>query len=387
MTENLKTLRLLHQLLMVVTGAILAFAFRPDMSRDYTSALDELAALKETPFENWAAFVRERYKNDENTNDTFVRDIVRRAGLPLQGDPTLNEPVFGDLPPYKENATLLQMDAFISSSQKIGVLKLKANKQAAAEELRRKVATRNPNPAVSGMWLSGFQGGYGQQMLDWRNPPLVPTLTLNFNINDQPQTTPNQPVWIVVSFTIFSENGPFAAAWLKTDSFGRSLIDPQRGEVFPHLKRFWQKVSGLGVNEATVFLQDQLEATTRGSLSFFGVPVERSLAISAGPLVCFSILLFFWLHLRHFRSIVGQIDSVPDYPFVLFFRGTVGTLFVAYMTILVLPIIGNEELLRRFGNWDEWSTRLGAAVSALILSTGVWTVIEVHLVRRRWFRV
>jgi hypothetical protein len=236
-TENLKTLRLLHQLLMVVAAAILAFALRADLSTAYKAALDEPVALKQTPFENWGSFITDRYKDYENQNDEFVRDIVERASLLLQGNPKLNEPVFGDTPAYKENATLLQLDAFISGSQKIGVLKLNADKQAVAEQLKRSVAARNPHPVVSGLWLSGFAGGYGQQILDWRNPPLVPTVALNFDINDQPQTTPNQPVWVVVSFSIFSENGHFAADWLKTDSFGHKLIDPNTGQVFPHLKK------------------------------------------------------------------------------------------------------------------------------------------------------
>jgi hypothetical protein len=386
-TENLKTLRLLHQLLMVVAAAILVFALRADLSKDYKAALDELAALKETPFETWGTFIAERYNTYESQNDKFVRDIVQRASLPLQGNPNLNEPVFGDVPPYKENAKLLQLDAFISGNQKIGVLKLNADKQAAAEQLKRLVAARNPHPVVSGMWLSGFAGGYGQQILDWRNPPLVPTLTLNFNINDQPQTTPNQPVWVVVSFSIFSEKGHFAADWLKGDSFGHKLMDPNTGQVFPHLKTFWEKLNALNVEEATVFLQEQLEASTRGTLSFFGIPVERSLAISAGPIVSFSILLFLCLHIRHFRSIAVEIDSVPRYPFFLLFRGAMGALLVTYATVLVLPVLANEELLRRFGNSDERSTKWGAVFAFLVAVTGVWTIIEIHLLRRRWFRV
>lgn len=385
--ENLKTLRLLHQLLMLVAAAILAFALRADLSTAYKPALDELATLKETPFENWGTFITDRYKNYENQNDKFVRDIVRRAGLPLQGNPKLNEPVFGDTPPYKENAKLLQLDAFISGSQKIGVLKLNADKQAAAEQLKRLVAARNPHAVVSGMWLSGFAGGYGQQILDWRNPPLVPTVTLNFNINDLPQTTPNQPVWVVVSFTIFSENGHFAVDWLKTNSFGNKLVDPNTGQVFPHLKKFWEKLNALNVEEATVFLQEQLEASTRGTLSFFGIPVERSLAISAGPIVCFSILLFLRLHIRHFRSLAVEIDTAPRYPFLPLFGGAMGALFVTYATVLVLPVLANEELLRRFGNWDERSTKWGASFAFLMAVMGVWTIIEIHLLRRRWFRV
>ncbi len=353
-TENLKTLRLLHQLLMV---------------------------------ENWGTFITDRYKNYENQNDKFVRDIVQRASLPLQGNPRLNEPVFGDTPPSKENAKLLQLDAFISGSQKIGVLQLNAGKQAAAEQLKRLVTARNPHPVVSGMWLSGFTGGYGQQIMDWGNPPLVPTVTLNLNINDQPQTTPNQPVWVVVGFTIFSENGHFAVDWLKTDSFGRKLIDPSTGQVFQHLKRFWEKVNALSVEEATVFLQEQLETSTRDTLYFFGIPVEKSLAISAGPIVSFSILLFLCLHIRHFRSIAVEIDSVPHYPFLPLFRGAMGALLVTYATVLVLPVLANEELLRRFGNWEERSTKWGAAFAFLMGVMGVWTIIEIHLLRRRWFRV
>jgi hypothetical protein len=124
---------------------------------------------------------------------------------------------------------LLQLDSFVSGTQKIGVLKLTADKKEVAEQLKRNVAGRNA-PVVSGMWLSGFQGGYGQQILDWRNPPLVPNVTLNFSINDQPQTTPNTPVWVLVSFTIFSENGHFAADWLRGDAFGKKLFDPKTRE-------------------------------------------------------------------------------------------------------------------------------------------------------------
>jgi hypothetical protein len=43
--ENLKTIKVLHQLLMAVSAAILAFALRPDLTPDYKAALDELAAV------------------------------------------------------------------------------------------------------------------------------------------------------------------------------------------------------------------------------------------------------------------------------------------------------------------------------------------------------
>jgi hypothetical protein len=56
-------------------------------------------------------------------------------------------------------------------------------------------------------------------------------------------------------------------------------------------------------------------------------------------------------------------------------------------TVLILPVLAIEELLRRFGNWGERSTKVGAAFVFLMAVMGVWTIIEIHLLRRRWFRV
>ena len=70
MTENVKTLRVLHQLLMVVASAILVFALRVDLSKDYKAALEELSALKEISFDSWIPFVRERYKDFISKRDS-----------------------------------------------------------------------------------------------------------------------------------------------------------------------------------------------------------------------------------------------------------------------------------------------------------------------------
>jgi hypothetical protein len=85
LTENLKTQRVLYQLLMVVADAILVFALRVDRSRDYQAALDELRAMQDLNFTSWIMFVRDRYKSYENQNDEFLHDIVKLAGGPLQG--------------------------------------------------------------------------------------------------------------------------------------------------------------------------------------------------------------------------------------------------------------------------------------------------------------
>ena len=382
LSENLKTLRVLHQLLMVVSAAILVFALRVDMSKDYRAALDELRAMQDLNFTGWTTFVRDRYKDYENQNDEFVRDIVKLAGVPLQGNPSLQEPVFGD---DIRAGTPLQLDAFVKANQKIGILELIGDKHVPAEQLKHSMTTRNSHPVVEGMWLSGFQGGYGQQMMDWRNPPMVPATTVNFSIADVPQTVPNQPVFAMVSFKLISEEGHLGLEWLKQDTFGQKLIDARTGEFLPHLKMFWEKVNGLAPEAATVFLEEQLEATTRGTVSFFGIPVETRLAISASPIVCFSILLFLFLHIRHVRLMQGNIESAANFPFAPLFKGASGGLLVTYATVLVLPTLAVVELLTRFGDWSQWSTRIGAVFAVMTTATGVWAVFEIHRLRERLF--
>jgi hypothetical protein len=385
-TENIKTLRLLHQLLMVVSAAILAFALRPDQSKDYKAALNELSTLKEISFDGWGKFIMERYQADEDHNQNFVLGIIHRAGLPIQGSPRLGQDIYGDQPPYIGNASLNQVDAFISGSRKIGAITMNGSEQNLGEQLKRAVATRNGNPVVSGMWLSGFGTSEiplvnGIRMLDWRNPSPAPTAVLNFNINDQPQTVPNQPVYVIATYTIHSEDGPFSTDWLKADTFGQNLFDLKTGTVFPNLKKYWDKVNSLPVDQAAALLQ-QLESSTHHTIAFFGIQVESTLAISAGPVVCFSILLFLCLHLRHFRSIAVGSDAIKLFPWVPFFRGVWG-LGVAYLTILALPAIANASLLLRFGRWPDVSTQFGIAFRGLILGTGVWAMHETRRLRKQ----
>jgi len=212
---------------------------------------------------------------------------------------------------------------------------------------------------------------------------MVPATTVNFSIADVPQTVPNQPVFAMVSFKLVSEEGHFGLEWLKKDTFGQKLVDAKTGEVMPHLKLFWEKVNGLNPEAATVFLEEQLEATTRGTVSFFGIPVETRLAISASPVVCFSILLFLYLHIRHVRLMEGSIKNAADFPFAPLFKGALGALLVTYATVLALPILANGELLARFGDWTQWSTRISAVFTLLTTVTAVGNVVEMHRLRKR----
>ena len=380
-TENLKAIKLLHQILMVVAAAVLAFALRPDLSTEYRAALDELAALKELSFNSWPTFIIDHYKKYHDENNKFVISVIRLAGVDLQGHPRLVEPTFGEPPPYLGGAKIIEFDAFFSGTRKIGSLMIEGNKKYMAEQLKKAVSSRNPHPSVAAMSVSGV-GSYGYYGLsDWTNVAPAGPMSLSFGIYDQPQTTPNGPVFVIASYTVVSESGDFALEWLRGEKFGTNLIDPKTNEVFPHLKVFWDRVSSMTYDQATVFLQDEISASGRGALSFFGIPVERDVALSAGPAVCLSILLFLALHLKHLRSLGVPHEAVESYPWIALFRGPLG-LAATYFSVLILPVSANATLLHRYGHTVEVSTRIGWGLTVVMFVTAVWTLIEIHRLRR-----
>jgi|SRR4051812_37891162 hypothetical protein len=102
-----------------------------------------------------------------------------------------------------------------------------------------------------------------------------------------------------------SDNMHLALDWLRSDVNGRNLIDPKSSVVFPKLKPFWERIADIGTENATLFLQERIEASTHGFLNLFGVSVDRDLVLMAGPAALFALMLFFWLHLRQVNVTVS----------------------------------------------------------------------------------
>lgn len=385
--ENLKVIKVLHQLLMAVAAAILAFALRPDLTQEYKASLDELAVLKQVSWGGWSNYVARRYQNELDRDSQLLRTWVGQAGLRVRKGavgPVI--PVFADQVPYVGTGRLLELDTFISSMQRIGVMSIKPDeRQSFLQQIAKWKAGRAPTVSIVALNLSvnssGPQYNNGSLMLDWlnRSPSAVSVFPLYLNTDEQP---PSQPSFVLVSYSIQSETGAYALDWLRNDTFGHRIVDQKTGTLLPHLKAFWHQINQDSPDQAIVFLQEELAANTRGTLSFFGIPVERSLAVIAGPVATFCILLFMGLHLMHFRSLPLDNGSIRDYPWVALFHSALAAA-TAYASILILPAAANGVLLYRFGQTKEWSTRIGACALVLVLVEGVWILSEVSKVRKR----
>jgi hypothetical protein len=383
--ENLRSIRTLHQVLMVVSATILAFGLRADPSGDYRASLNELAALKEIQFAGWGRYVGSQFSGVEHANEDFVRSIARLAGVGLAGRVEVEAATVSDDVPFIGTAPLSQYDAFLSGPSRIGCFGIEGPTVDAARELKASVATRNASPKISRVYIEGVGGLLplpgGPMMQRWMNVGEFGIAHLLLTINDQPQTTPNQPLAVGIRYKIVEKTGPFAISWLRSEPLGVKLIDSSGMTVFPNLKKFWDKINSMTVDQAVVFLDEQLESSSRGTMTFFGIPVERSLAIGAGPAICLSILVFFYMHLKQLRVSATDREVVQSYPWALIFAGW-WALVVSLMSVFFLPVGANVCLLLRFGQRRELSGMLGWSFTIFAAVFSVLSLIQIVRVRR-----
>jgi hypothetical protein len=140
----------------------------------------------------------------------------------------------------------------------------------------------------------------------------------------------------------------------------------------------------MGTENATLFLQERIEATTHGSLSLFGVSVDRDIVLLAGPAALSALMLFFLLHLRHVNTGAswdeGEVKSSKDYPWIACFPGWLSAA-VNYGCLIGLPIGSSLLLLFKHGELAEDTTRWGAGLTLFLIVVGVFATFAIHRFR------
>jgi hypothetical protein len=188
-----------------------------------------------------------------------------------------------------------------------------------------------------------------------------------------------------------SDNLHLALQWLKSDENGKSLVDSKSGVVFPRLKPFWERIADMGTENATLFLQERIEATTHGSLSLFGVSVDRDVVLLAGPAALSALMVFFLLHLKHVNTEAswdkGEVKSSKEYPWIACFPDWLSGA-VTYGCLIGLPIGSSLLLLVKHGEPAEDTTLWGAGLTLFMVVVGGFATDAIHRFRghlaRRW---
>jgi len=374
---------------MLAAAAVFVFAFTPDPAGDYNAALDELAALREVSasFERYGYYLRDHLKPTQEADAKFVLNLAHGAGAKVPSHVPIQLAFASDFSPSGQGLVRNYYDFFVGT-QSFAPIDFERD-PGLGEQLKTQVAINHPQAGgleLESVRLDGtIQLSDGTRILDWQRRDSIPQLNLQFTFHDSiSKTVRIFGVGVPVVYSLGkAQNGHFASDWLRVDPVGQHLIDAGSGAVFPHLRNLslWNRISLMSPDAADTFIQARLDSMKNDTMSFFGISVDKGLALWMGPTVCLSVLLFLLLHLRHFAALEGA-EKVGGYPWIAFFPDSMsGALTV--LSVLVLPAVANSILLYKHGSFSAWPTRAGAVISLLLAAFGLWACIEIRRLRKR----
>lgn len=398
MDERLKALKSLQQVICVAAAAVLAFAVTRDRSKEYRAALDELKVFRKVDLRNYPVYVKQHFASQEEANRDLLLKAAKKAHLTVRNSTVFSEPFVMDYPPQAAYARLRDFEDFVTAQHMVGVYLVNDEREVLArltEQLNQKA--QQPPPPVHSvpakpvpLTVTGVYANFGSVM-SINNVMIADPVVLHNSSNvesiqfllfNRLPMPPSANFSVSCTFKP-SDNLHLALDWLKSDENGKNLVDTKSGIVFPKLKPFWERIADMGTENATLFLQERIEATTHGSLILFGVSVDRDLTLLAGPAVLSALMLFFLLHLWQMNTEEwgeSEVKSSKDYPWIACFRGRLAGA-VTYGCVIGLPIGSCLLLLFKHGEQADGTTWWGAGLTILLMIIGAFATHAIHKFR------
>jgi hypothetical protein len=231
----------------------------------------------------------------------------------------------------------------------------------------------------------------GTYFSDWRNlaPGQKVAGSMQFVFkNPASLTSPRLAVPIAVTYSLGTvQEGHFALDWLRSTPMAAQLVDPKSDDVFPKLRKlgFWRSLSiEKDVDTAISSLQKKLDSINTETTSFFGISVNKNIALWAGPFVCLAIEWFFLRHLCQVSALASSREMMKNYPWVAMFPGWQNGL-TAYISLLVFPVMTNLLLLIRYGHTRDLSWWAGICFTILTVVVGLMTFRQLSRLRKAIF--
>lgn len=145
MDEFLKTIRFLHQVLIGVCAALIAFSLSPDPKAGYTTALLELnVILRQLTLHDYAMYAKTVAQHDDEEEAAYLKQrfdrnklIVENYALPISQKFTVTRPYYCEYP--KDNATVADYLQFVDSGGLIGEVGFEYGEIPGVPELLAKI--------------------------------------------------------------------------------------------------------------------------------------------------------------------------------------------------------------------------------------------------------
>jgi hypothetical protein len=394
MEETLKAVRLLHQVIVVLSAALLAFAISPDERPRIEAALKELEALRNANHVGiYEALYQETSRFDGNGTPEKIKSFCQtKLGVPAAASFRFH-PVFHveEGIPDEKTAPLRSWQEFLTESIYVGTIIPADLNELEAELERQKVrgGLAEQAPAKPEIFEVRVQLPEDEQLFP--NSRFPARLFLDDKADLPPAVAKSWPPYgtfysgsIMVDFDLHGSSlryqnlmvrlrtdyrapCPAGKAWLKAIPSLAAILQPNGKDTLPATHRYWGECAPLTITEATNTLTKRLESAPK-TVTFSGITIETSLLIWVAPLVTLVFVAYIAVHLRHLSRLTERKTALlRDFPWIGLFEDRVSIVLLG-LTLFALPTVANIAVILRSLEGAGWVLFLGLGLFLILLA-------------------
>lgn len=398
MNDLIKSCKLIHNVIMGVCAAIIAFALTPDPAETYRAALAEIQVVQALKRENYSDYVLKRLSTRRQELAEFDKVPFTPRGRSFVLNKYTIEPEVYISWPDRDAKVIDVIQFFDGNNESVEYGPGDGAELEAAARIARIDPKQVRLPKSAFLEYASFLAPSGvatvkvgdrlflAKALSYEQ--LKGIVALDF------RDTPNGDIHT------FSRYGPtlqnvstyeidgvnLAGEWLAKGSgiydHISSVSVSNTVTTFPNLKAARSEIEAQTLAGAARVLQDKLDSTKR-EIHFLGLTVEERIAVWAGPTALLLLLIYFYAHVSNLnRRRFTATESLQNASWIVLFPG-LASATISYASIVVLPPLAAAALLQRSGHTHEWTTRLGVALSVAVIMVAVGCVRKVAPMRTK----
>lgn len=346
MTDQIKTVKSAHRVLVLVCFVLLAVSSSAFEQTRYRAALEEIKNGQHLLANiDWWETTSQVVDNETTSFNQQAEQIWDRLGL----EPVPSELRSGFVLKQKEPPLPTTVDELLSNFDKLSVTYFSPD----FEDLERHIRDDQFHLKGDIKWVEiyGFDGirpvfqDHSIESMIASNPELLPI--------KEGEVTAIAEIWVYGS-TEQSRSvhiGPVRGE-LKTTAIDTKFIRQiqqalklpgpidSKGRAFSATKSVWHKISGLTLGEAEAALVALSEtAAYADPVPILGIQIPGSLIGFVAPLVIIVVLLYLLSHLTYLNGLISNAENAPDnLVWIGLFKSKLA-LFLTFSSIVILPIV------------------------------------------------
>ena len=360
MGEALKTARILHQLVILFSAALMTFALSARKpSSDYVRASSELHTLRVTlptirllRYEEVTDFYRAAGVVDVLAYAFKLSDRSKLRVIPSTGHQ-------GELGLH-DDSTEMPLELVRSNLQDIMVTEQALCHKIDLDSLRARLAVGTPYslPFQEVIPRAGgpLDGGSMDLVLGpWSSSPMI------------------------ADGVHYSGSVYVPLTMCKNYLLRERLVIPSPGgyEALPALRNVWEVVGSLRIGAAEVALrrkQQELEQTTETEMDLFGFKLKARVAVIAGPAALILLLLYMLAHILQIQSLDDfPVTAIGDAAWIALFDNRIAR-WLTVATLVLLPaaatiyvvVVSDLSMMAKYiigGAWASATSLVGAVIT------------------------